>query len=160
LTGGVAVVVKRKTTEDDFERVRFAFGELRSEDACAVAAVPELNRLEFFLTLPFLDNAGAGAVGAALGQRANDGSVSVAGGSGMWWIWDVMAHAGHRRGNGALVVARHKFFRNGVIQGRGFFVDRRGKVTDFAGSHVTDFAEIGGIGVENKPCCGAGCVGF
>ena len=81
LGGGTSTVVEGKSAQDDLERIRLAFGALRREDACAGVAVPELDSLEFFCSLPFLDNVGARAVGAALGCGADDGGASVCDGA-------------------------------------------------------------------------------
>ena len=69
----IAPVVAHEGLEDNGKREGFALGDLRGEDAVAGMAVPELHGLELFVALPFPGDAGAPAVDAALGIRADEG---------------------------------------------------------------------------------------
>ena len=62
---------------------RFAFDDLRGEDAVAVVAVPELDRLQFLIPLAFPGDARTLAVDAALGIRADEGPARMGSTSGM-----------------------------------------------------------------------------
>jgi hypothetical protein len=66
LLTGIAVIVTRERIKYDGEREGFAFGDLRSKDAIAVMAVPELDRLQLLVALAFPGDTQAMAVEAAL----------------------------------------------------------------------------------------------
>ena len=66
------MVVEDESLEDDFERVRLAFGDLWGENSVAVFAVPELDGFVLFVALPFLGDGSAPTVDAALEIGADE----------------------------------------------------------------------------------------
>ena len=69
----LAAIEAHKSLKDDRQGKSFAFGCLRGEDAIAVMAAPELDSFEPLIALAFPGDAGAAAVEATLGVRANEG---------------------------------------------------------------------------------------
>ncbi len=72
MRSGMAMVVEGESLEDDFERVRLAFGDLWGENRVAGFAVPELNGFVFFVALPFFGDGSASTVDAAFEIGADE----------------------------------------------------------------------------------------
>src|ERR1700727_1481167 len=78
----VAAVVEHQRLENDLQRIGLALGALRREDAIAIVAVPQLDRLELLVALALAGDLGAVAEDAALQVRANQaGSTGAHGGA-------------------------------------------------------------------------------
>ena len=71
---GLTLVVAYEGIKDDGQREGFAFGDLRSKDAVAVMAAPELDGFELLVAFAFAGDAGAPAVEAALALLADETS--------------------------------------------------------------------------------------
>ena len=69
----LAAVVETETLQDHLERGALPLHNLRCEDAVAVVAVPELDRLQLLIPLAFPGNARALTVDTALGIRTDEG---------------------------------------------------------------------------------------
>ena len=66
-------VVETEALQDHLERGTLPLHDLWREDAVAVVAVPELDRLKFLVPLAFPGDARALAVDTTLGVRADEG---------------------------------------------------------------------------------------
>ena len=69
----LATVIETETLQDHLERGALPLHNLRCEDAVAVMAVPELDRLQLLIPLAFPGDAPALTVDAALGIRTDEG---------------------------------------------------------------------------------------
>ena len=69
----IPAIVVHEGFENGFQRIGFAFSELRGEDSVAGSAEPELNGLMFFVALPFSRDVCALAIDAALDLGADEG---------------------------------------------------------------------------------------
>ena len=84
----LATVVETEALQDHLERGTLPLHYLRCEDAVAVMAEPELNRLQLLIPLAFPGDARALTVDAALGIRADEGPARMGGrGLGCRWLW-------------------------------------------------------------------------